>query len=137
MADLTVSAVNLIPAASASIKHGISGAAIAAGKSVYIDPDAKTIKLADNDAVVAAEHDAVGISLNATAAAGQPVSYIKDGDLAMGTILTKGETYCVSGTAGGICPRADVTTGDELVILGVAKSTSVLAVGIRDTNIVI
>lgn len=111
MADLTITAANLIPSASASIKHGISGAAVAAGKSVYIDPDTKTIKLADNDAVVAAEHDAVGISLNATAAAGQPISYI--------------------------CPRADVTTGDELVILGVAKSTSVLAVGVRDTNVVL
>lgn len=135
MADLTITAANLIPASNANIQHGMSGAAIGAGKSVYLDDATKTIKLADNDAVAAAEHDAVGISLNATAAAGQPVSWIKSGDLAFGAILTKGETYCVSGTAGGICPRADVTTGDELVILGVASTTSNLQVGIRDTNI--
>lgn len=137
MADLTPTASALIPAANAIIVHGMSGAAIAAGKSVYLDPDTKTVKLADNDAVDTDEHNAVGISLNATAAAGQPVSFQKGGNLAFGAILTKGETYCVSGTPGGICPRADVTTGDELVILGIASTTSNLQVGIRDTNTVL
>lgn len=135
MADLTITAANLIPAASAQIKHGFSAAAVAAGKSVFRNPDNNLIGLADNDSVDPDDHNAIGISLNATAAANQPISWISAGDLAMGTILTKGETYCVSGTAGGICPRADVTTGDELVILGVAKTTSTLAVGIRDTDI--
>src|SRR6478609_2383646 len=107
------------------------------GKSVYLDPDDNLVKLADNDAVNAQEHDAVGISLNATAAAGQPVSYQKGGDLAFGAILTKGAVYCVSSTAGGICPQADIASGDELVILGVASTTSNLQVGIRDTNTVL
>lgn len=137
MTDLTITASALVPGANAVIKHGLSGAAIAAGKSVYRDPDDDRVKLADNDAAEAQEHDAVGISLNATAAAGQPVDYQTGGDLAMGAILTKGESYCVSGTPGGICPRADVTTGDELVILAIATSTSNLAIGIRDTNAIL
>lgn len=137
MAALTITAANLAPASNAIIKHGMAGAAIGAGKSVYLDPDDNLVKLADNDAVNTQEHDAVGISLNATAAAGQPVSYQKGGDLSFGAILTKGETYCVGGTAGDIVPRADVTTGDELVILGIASSTSVLQVGIRDTDTVL
>lgn len=137
MAALTITASALLAGSNANIKHGMSGAAIAAGKSVYLDPDDNLVKLADNDAVSTDEHDAVGISLNATAAAAQPVSYIKSGDLAFGAILTKGETYCVGGTAGDIVPRADVTTGDELVILGIASTTSNLQVGVRDTNTVL
>ena len=86
------------------------------------------------DDASAAVRETVGVSVNAAAVAGQPVSYIKDGDLAFGAILTKGETYCVSGTPGGICPRADVTTGDDLIIIGVASSTSNLQVGLRDTG---
>lgn len=136
MAALTITGSNLIPASNAIIVHGMAGAAIAQGKSVFLDPDTKTIKLADNDSVDTDDHNAVGIALNTTTAAGQPVSYQKGGDLAFGAILTKGETYCVGGTAGDIVPRADVTTGDELVILGVASTTSNLQVGIRDTNIV-
>lgn len=135
MAALTITAANLVPGADAVFKTNLAGGAIPAGKSVYLDPDDDRLKLADNDAVDAQEHDAVGISVNASAVAGQPVTWIKSGDLAFGAILTKGETYCVGGTAGDIVPRADVTTGDELVILGIASTTSNLKVGVRDTNI--
>lgn len=134
MADLTITAANIVPGSNATIKHGIAAVAIACGKSVYLDPDTNTVKLSDNDDASAAVRETVGVSVNAAAVAGQPVSYIKDGDLAFGAILTKGETYCVSGTPGGICPRADVTTGDDLIIIGVASSTSNLQVGLRDTG---
>lgn len=137
MADLTITGSALIPAATAVIKHGVCGAAIGQGKSVFVDPDTGTVKLADNDTVDTDDHDSVGISLNATTAAGQPVSYQKGGDLAFGAILTKGTVYCVSSTAGGICPQADLGAGDEVVILGVASTTSNLQVGVRDTNIVL
>lgn len=137
MADLTITATNLIAGANANIQTGISSEAIPAGKSIIVDPDTKKVMLADSDAGDTDLHDAKGISLNAAVAANQPVSWIKDGDLAMGAILTKGVTYCVSSTPGGICPQADVTSGRELVILGVASSTSNLQVGVRDTNIVI
>lgn len=135
MADLTITASALLAGANATVLHGIAGLAIAAGKSVYLDAATDTVKLSDNDDASADVRAASGISLNATAAAGQPVSYIKGGDLAMGAILTKGESYCVSGTPGGICPRADVVSTDDPIILGIASSTSNLQVGIRDPGI--
>lgn len=137
MADLTITPANIVPGSNANIKRAISAVAIGAGKSVYIDPVTKLAGLADNNTGTVADHNAVGVSVNASAVAGQPIDYISDGDLAFGAILTKGATYCVSGTAGGICPQADVVTGMELVILGVASSTSNLQVGVRDTNVVI
>jgi hypothetical protein len=50
-------------------------------------------------------------------------------------VLTPGTVYCLSGTPGGICPLADVTTGDDVIILGVALSTTVLDVQINDTGV--
>ena len=52
-----------------------------------------------------------------------------------GAILTKGETYCVSDAAGGICPIGDVGSGEWVTILGVASDTSTLDVDIKATRI--
>jgi hypothetical protein len=43
---------------------------------------------------------------------------------------TVGIIYCVSATAGGIAPSADLTTGDYVTILGVGATTNRLAVDI-------
>lgn len=137
MADLTITTTAIIPGATATIKTGIAGAVILPGKPVYLDPDTSTIKIADSNDADVDVRTSIGISVNSAVAIGQPISYIKDGTLGMGAILTKGVTYCLSDTAGGICPQADVGAGEEVVILGVASSTANLEVGLRDTGIVI
>jgi hypothetical protein len=45
-------------------------------------------------------------------------------------VLTKGSAYYLSETPGGIQPVADLTTGENVCQLGIAKSTTVLAVRI-------
>jgi hypothetical protein len=41
----------------------------------------------------------------------------------------------LSGTAGGICPRADVTSGDDPIRIGYAKTTSVLVIDIANMGV--
>lgn len=133
MADYTITAANVIPASDATIERGTAGASIAAGKVVYQDSsDSNKIKLADanNSAATAT---VVGIALNA-AESGQPVDYIRDGDVAMGSIFTIGDIVVLSATAGGAAPSADIATGWRVSILGVATSATNLRVKLNNSG---
>jgi hypothetical protein len=82
------------------------------------------VKLSDNDHATAAIRSALGIALNG-AGTDQPVSVALNGAVvALGSVLTAGTDYYLSGTAGGICPLADVTTGDDPIRIGMALTTS-------------
>lgn len=129
MSDLSITAANIVSAAGSTRSTGIAGEAITRGQSVYLkESDGKYWK-ADNDST-AAIAAAVGIALT-DSAAGQPLVVHEGGNLAFGAILTVGEIYCVSSNAGGICPEADVGSGDFVTLLGVATTTSNLAVRIQ------
>lgn len=110
MADLSITAANVLKSTDAQTEEGIAGATITAGQAVYKDSsDSDKLKLADADAVASAA--GVGIALHG-AAAGQPLRYQKGGIITPGATLTKGEHYFVSTTAGGLCPLADLASGD-------------------------
>lgn len=125
MTDISVTAASVIAGNGASTKQGVAGATITAGQIVYRDPADARYKLADNDAVPTAGFGAVFMALNG-AAAGQPLAVLVGGNVTLNAVLTAGTSYYLSGTAGGIAPRADVTTGDDVVFLGTASSTTVL-----------
>lgn len=127
MADLTITASAVIAGANAVKEQGIAGEALVAGKAVYKDPATKKWMLADNDSATVAARSGTGVALNG-ASNGQPVSIHKTGDLTVGAILTPGLAYYVSSTPGGICPAADLGSGDYPVLVGMAKSSSVLNV---------
>lgn len=129
MADLTITAANVVKGANSRIEQGTAGAAITAGQVVYKD-DAGKYQLADNDSATAEAKAPRGIALNG-AAANQPLAILRHGDLTIGATLVAGTTYCLSSTAGGICPQADVASGDDVVVMGVAKTAAVLAVSIQ------
>jgi hypothetical protein len=130
MADLAITAASVVPGADASIRSGRAGEAVTAGKVVYLDSASKAWKLADNDAVLAEAHKAVGIALNG-ASNGQPIDIQTAGSLTIGATLVAGTDYYLSATPGGICPRADLGTGKAVCLIGLAASTSVLNVGIE------
>ena len=136
MADLTLTAANVLAGSNATTNLGTAGATITAGQVVYFDDTTKTYKLADTDSATAAVRSPAGFALNG-ASAGQPLMVQTGGDLTLGEVLTAGVAYYLSGTAGGICPVADVTSGDYPVILGMAKSTSVLAIKIVEAGVAI
>lgn len=127
MADLSITAANVIAAAGALIDRGTGGAAITAGQSVYLDPTDGKYKLSDCDSATAAARECDGIALNGCAD-GQPLAVVTSGPVDVGEVLTLGQAYYLSATAGGIAPFADLGTGDYPVLLGIAKSTSRLHV---------
>lgn len=131
MADLTITASNVVPTNPAAGRVYTAGEAVTAGQVVYQHTDDKAYKA---DTSTAAKAAAKGITLNA-AAAGQPVSVLESGPLAFGAILTAGQVYCVSDTAGGIRPVADNGSGDYVTVLGIATSTSVLNVDISQSGV--
>jgi hypothetical protein len=134
MADISITAASVLAGTNAIKVQGIAGAAITAGQQLYLDTTTNTWKLADNDAAAAAAHQAAGTALN-NAAAGQPISVQTGGDVTIGGTLTAGVVYYLSGTAGGICPVADLTSGHAVCTVGMAKSASVLTLGYQFTGV--
>lgn len=128
MADITVTAANVVPQSNAKTHYDrLANVAITAGESVSIDPTTGKIVLADNDAGGAAGTGTAGIAV-ASVGAGNICPYQNDGDLAIGATLVVGAPYFVSSTGGGICPAADLVTGSVTAFLGIAKSASILSV---------
>lgn len=129
MADVTITAANVLASNSAKRFKGVAGAAITAGQPVYRDAtDGNSLKLADADASAAAAA-VVGIALHG-AADGQPLECAyEDPDFTPGFTLdvtgagAKG-VYGLSGTAGGVCPVADFAAADFPTVLYVAKSST-------------
>lgn len=134
MADLTITAANVIPGSNADIDFGYAGEAIAQGKGVYLSSTTNRWMLADSNSATVEARKAKAIALNA-AANGQPVTVQKSGDITIGATLTPGVAYYLSDTPGGICPIADVGTGEYVCLLGLAKSASVLGLDIQFPNV--
>jgi hypothetical protein len=59
------------------------------------------------------------------------VTVHKRGAITIGATLTAGTAYYLSDTPGGICPLADLLSGEYVVLLGLAASTTVLNVNIQ------
>jgi hypothetical protein len=135
MADLSITAASVIAGTDSTAEWGVSGATITAGKAVYFDETTDKWKLADADDATAAVRMSAkgGIALNG-ASDGQPLKVLRSGDVTIGASLTAGTAYYLSPTAGGICPLADVLTGDTIVLIGLAASASVLNVAINYTG---
>lgn len=134
MADLTITAANVLAQAGAEQHDGIAGATIAQGKAVAIDPTTGKIVLADSNHATAALRRARGVALNA-ASDGQPIKWAGAGPVAIGATLTAGVAYYLSDTPGGICPVADVGSGENSVLLGLATSASVLDLDIQNSGV--
>lgn len=134
MADLSITATSVIPGEGATVKHGVTaGASITAGKTVVRDPSTGKWVLADSNHATAALRVPGGIALNA-GGDGQPISVLTAGPITLGAVLTAGVAVYQSDTAGGICPVADVGSGERSVLIGMPTSTSVLNVDIQDSG---
>jgi hypothetical protein len=132
MADLSVTAANVVPQAGASIVYGTAGETIAAGKVVYLASTGLWM-LADNNAAAALRTPG-GIALTSSSL-NQPIVVCDRGPVAFGAIFTAGLAYYLSATAGGICPVADVTTGMTVSALGIATTTSILNININASGV--
>lgn len=138
MADIVITAANVARVNGAVDNGHLAGSTITAGQVVYLAADNSWKTAAANASAVNAGTNGVGIAL-CGAASGQPVSVQTSGSITAGGTLTQGAVYCVSPTAaGGLAPRADVTTaGHYMTVLGVATSSTVLKLApiVSDTAI--
>lgn len=125
MADLSITAGNVIAGASAVKKSGISGATITAGRVVYLDPSDSRYKIADADSVPSGGFGQVFLALNG-ASNGQPITVMSGGPVVIGATVTAGTAYYLSPTPGGIAPLADILSGDSVVLIGAATSATTL-----------
>lgn len=130
MADFVITPSAVLAGSNSSSVTGLTGETITAGKAVYLASATKKWMLADSNSATAEARQATGISLNG-ASLNQPISVHKFGDLTVGAVLTAGQAVYLSDTAGGLCPLADVGSGEYVCLIGLAKSTSLLAVDIQ------
>lgn len=128
MVDITITSASVKAGSGAVVADGTSGATITAGEAIYFDGTTGKMLLADANAL--GSKTCSGIALN-SASDGQPIKYQKSGPITVGGTLVAGTVYAVSTNAGAIAPLADITTGDDVIILGVAKSTTVLQLDIQ------
>jgi len=134
MADLVLTPSAIIAGFNSAQEHGTAGETITAGKAVYKSATTKKWMLADSNSVTAAARQAGGIALNG-ASDGQPITVHKSGDLTVDAVLTAGQAVYLSDTPGDLCPLADVGAGEYVCLIGLAKSTTVLAVDIQFPNV--
>lgn len=134
MASLSITAANVIAGAGATIERGTAGATITAGQVVYRDTADGKYKIADADSATALARDPRGIALNG-ASNGQPLAIIRAGDVTIGATMTAGLAYYLSPTPGEIGVVGDVLSGDDPIIIGQAKTTTILTVKISDPGV--
>lgn len=133
MATLTITAANVGVGSTAQVLPFTVGQATTHGQALYIDTADGLAKPADADAAATAK--ARCIAITSATGTGQTVYGITSGDLVLGAILTKGTEYYVHTTAGVICTKDELASGDFVTRLGIAKTTSILAVSIEATGV--
>lgn len=124
MADYTLTPANIIPSASAQRRFGTFGEAIVAGKTCYLNTDSKYYLADGNDAT---KMPVAGMAIDG-GASGQP-GYIVTFDpaLAVGAHgAGTGIPVFQSATAGGVCPFADISTGNQTTCLGVTNDSTTI-----------
>lgn len=123
MADITVTAGNVVQGTDAVTGDGTAGETLTAGQVVYRKAsDSGKFWKAQCDGT-SAEATCVGIALNG-GSAGQPIRIQTAGGINPGGTVAVGTVYAVSATAGGIAPITDLTTGHYITTLGVGTTTS-------------
>ena len=136
MADITVTAANVAPGTGAVIDRRYNfGATVTAGQVVYLDTATNTWKLADNDSS-ATTAVLGGVALHG-GASGQPAAVLTGGNYNPGATVVVGTIYVLSSTAGGICPAADLGSGDYVAKLGIATTASNIAVAIQVSGVAV
>lgn len=132
MVDIVITAASVLKGSDALTEQGTAGETITAGQAVYLDSADGKLKLSDNNAT--GKKTVRGIALHG-AANGQPLMIQRAGDITIGASVTAGSRYYLSATAGGIMPEADLASGMDVVLIGLARSASVLAVDIQTPGV--
>lgn len=131
MAALSITAVR--PTANTEYSLVNYGATIAAGQTLYRHTDTEHL-LADADAS-ALTKAVQGIALTPGIDGGQGIIATAGNVILVGATMTVGVTYFQGPTAGEIVPYGDLSTGDYVVRIGTAKTTTEMILSIEDTGV--
>lgn len=134
MADLSITAASCVPAAGSPVEWGTAGATITAGKALYLAAATNRWGLADSNSATAEVRQATAIALTGSSD-GQPIAVMRSGSLTLGATMTAGVAYYLSDTPGGICPVADIGSGEYAGLIGIATSTTVLQLGFNYSGV--
>jgi hypothetical protein len=135
-ADLSVTAANVIAGSTGRVdRTAVAGEAITQGQAVYKASVSQKWMKADADSATAEARQASGIALNG-ASLNQPLAVQTGGSITIGATLTAAAPYYLSGTAGGVAPAADLSTGEYVDLICLATSTSVCALQFAYTGVV-
>jgi hypothetical protein len=131
MADLSVTASQVVAGSDAEYYDGSSGETITAGQVCYISTTDNLIYKADADSQSRA--DVKGIALHG-ASASQPLRLQTKGTITIGAAasIAVGTVFWLSQTAGGIAPFVDLDAGAMYgTYLGVGNSSNGIVLGIH------
>lgn len=134
MADITITAASVVAGSDASTEQGTAGETITAGQQLYKSSTTYKWMKADSNSATAEARQATGTALNG-AALNQPVVVQRSGEVTIGATLTPGTAYFLSDTPGGICPVADIGSGEYVCQVGLAKSATALALNYQYPNV--
>lgn len=134
MADITITAGNVLKGTGAKTRAVRYGGTITAGMAVYEDTsDSSDCKAADCDASSTTAAVA-GIALNG-GADGQPGEILTEGPITIGGTAVVGTIYVLSGNAGGIAPSTDLAQNDYVSVIGVGISATQIYVKINNSGV--
>lgn len=119
---------SVTPGADASYKDEVAGEAILVGQLVYRESSTLRVRLAVASSAEQAE--CLGVAMSSAPTAGQAVRVQWAGDVENCATLVLGEPYFVADTAGSVMPAADLATGDYVSLVGIAKATTTLKLGL-------
>jgi hypothetical protein len=131
MANLSITAADVICTPPTGDIAAISGEAFAVGDILYKKPsDGLYYKAVATSAEAAA---AACMALTATAAAGQPFFGSRSLTIDVGAV-TEGVLYFVAATAGKLCPESDLVSGNFKTLFGFGSSDSEITPSILATG---
>lgn len=126
MADLSVTAANVLQTSGTSVSSGVAASAITRGQYVYVLANG-TIGLADSNGSSPA--NSVAGCCIADVATGQTCFYVaSDATFTPGFSSTAGNViYLSSDTAGGATETySDIDSGSTVIVLGAMKTSTVM-----------
>lgn len=136
MADITITAGNVAPTGTYTKKLAQFGEAVTGGQVTYLkSADSKYWKAQCDGTAEEAGSNELGIVLCASASANQFGAILTGGTITIGGTVVAGKAYYVSAAAGGICPEADLVTGNYTSQVGIATTSAILNISFNATGV--
>ncbi len=134
MAEVSVTAAEVLVGAGAVVKTGTAGATITAGDVLYEDPVTGKLLLAQRDAT-ATEAQVVGIALGG-GGDGQKIEYQTGGTIEIGSSASIAEAavYILGTTAGAMQPHTDHDP-DGTKVPAATQYTTLIGIGNDDNGL--